>query len=159
MKQLTAVMLLLAGLCDSSTRAADNMAFKGTLTELPPCKINDDKPIEVNFGNEVVTTRVDGSNYRMAVNYGVTCTGQSSSAMKIQIQGTGAGFDSTVLQADKTDLGIALFNNDKKLALNTWLNFTYPTFPKLEAVPVKKTGATLVAGAFKAGALMIVDYQ
>lgn len=40
----------------------------------PPCTVNDNKPIEVDFG-DVMTTRIDGSNYRQQVNYTLSCTG------------------------------------------------------------------------------------
>lgn len=53
----------------------------------PPCVINGGQPIEVNFGDEVMTTRIDGSNYRRPVNYTLTCNGQSSNALKLQVQG------------------------------------------------------------------------
>lgn len=41
----------------------------------------------MNFGDEVMTTRIDGSNYRRPVNYTLTCNGQSSNALKLQVQG------------------------------------------------------------------------
>ncbi len=125
----------------------------------PPCVINDDRPVEVEFG-DVMTTRVDGDNYKMPVNYTLSCTGGTSNAMKLQVKGNGAAFDATVLQTNKTGLGIELRQGDGKLAVNSWLNFTYPNKPKLWAVPVKdRPGTTLTGGEFSAGATMVVDYQ
>jgi len=123
-----------------------------------PCVINDDKPIDVNFG-EITTTGVDGKNFRLPVNYTLNCTGVSSNAMKLQIQGSGAGFDATVLKTNKPRLGIELQQGDSKFPLNSWLNFTYPNKPALWAVPVKQSGLTLAAGEFTATATMTVDYQ
>lgn len=138
-----------------------NMAtvtVKVTVVAPPPCVINDDRPIDVAFG-DVMTTRVDGDNYKMPVNYTLSCTDAPSNAMKLQVKGTGAAFDATVLQTNKTGLGIELRQGDSKLAVNDWLNFTYPNKPELWAVPVKQTGATLTGGEFSAGATMAVDYQ
>jgi type 1 fimbria pilin len=124
----------------------------------PACVINDNKAIEVEFG-DVMTTRVDGSNYRMPVNYTLDCGAESNNAMKLQVQGNGAGFNSEVLQTTVPDLGIRLQNGTTTLPINTWVNFTYPTKPELWAVPVKAAGATLSAGEFTAASTMRVDYQ
>ncbi|MDU7767913.1 MAG: fimbrial protein [Serratia marcescens] len=71
----------------------------------PPCVINGGQPIEVNFGDEVMTTRIDGSNYRRPVNYTLTCNGQSSNALKLQVQGAAAGFDGQLLRTSQDGLG------------------------------------------------------
>ncbi|MEL5519727.1 fimbrial protein [Serratia bockelmannii] len=134
------------------------VTVKVTVVAPPPCVINDDRPVEVEFG-DVMTTRVDGDNYKMPVNYTLSCTGGTSNAMKLQVKGNGAAFDATVLQTNKTGLGIELRQGDGKLAVNSWLNFTYPNKPELWAVPVKQAGTTLTGGEFSAGATMAVDYQ
>lgn len=139
-------------------QAATTVTVKVTVVAPPPCVINGDRPIEVNFG-EVMTTRVDGNNYRTAVGYTLSCNGQSKNAMKLQVQGTGAAFDSTALKTNKTALGIQLQQGSSKLALNSWLNFTYPNKPELWAVPVKQSGTTLSGGEFTAGATLKVAYQ
>ncbi|AKG69061.1 Minor fimbrial protein prsF precursor [Serratia fonticola] len=150
---LLAALPLLAWAAPSAT-----VTVKVTVVAPPPCVINDDRPIDVEFG-DVMTTRVDGDNYKMPVNYTLSCTGGTTNAMKLQVKGTGAAFDATVLQTNQTGLGIELRQGDSKLAVNDWLNFTYPNKPELWAVPVKQRGATLTGGEFSAGATMAVDYQ
>lgn len=130
-----------------------------TIVAPPPCVINDNNLIEVNFGNDVMTTRIDGSYKKQPVVYSVECKNAPNNAMKMQIQGTGAGFDSDVLQTNKDDLGVALLRNGNRQPINTWVNFTYPNMPTFEAVPVKQAGATLSGGVFSAGATMKVEYQ
>lgn len=141
-----------------SAKAVTNVTVKVTVVESLSCVINDNMPIEVNFG-EVMTTRVDGSNYRQLVKYGMSCTGQNKNAMKLQVQGNSASFNSSLLRTSATGLGIQLLNGDSKLPVNSWLNFTYPNIPKLYAVPVQQDGVTLGVGEFTAGATMKVDYQ
>lgn len=141
-----------------SVQAATTVTVKVTVVAPPPCVINGNRTIEVDFG-EVMTTRVDGKNYRTAVNYSLSCSGQSKNAMKLQVQGTGAAFDSTVLKTNKTGLGIQLQQGGSKLAVNSWLNFTYPNTPELWAVPVKQSGVSLSGGEFTAGATLKVAYQ
>lgn len=150
---LLAALPLLAWAAPTAT-----VTVKVTVVAPPPCVINDDRPIDVEFG-DVMTTRVDGDNYKMQVNYTLSCPGAPSNAMKLQVKGTGAAFDATVLQTNKAELGIELRQGDSKLAVNDWLNFTYPNKPELWAVPVKQRGATLSGGEFSAGATMEVAYQ
>ncbi|MGP0843280.1 fimbrial protein [Serratia sp. CY83965] len=130
-----------------------------TIVAPPPCVINNNNLIEVNFGNDVMTTRIDGSYKKQPVVYSLECKNAPNNAMKLQIQGTGAGFDSEVLQTNKDGLGVALLRNGSRQPINSWINFTYPTKPTLEAVPVKQAGATLRGGEFSAGATMKVEYQ
>lgn len=133
------------------------VTVKVTVVAPPPCVINNNRPIEVEFG-DVMTIRVDGSNYRVPVNYTLDCTGALSNAMKLQVQGSGATFDATVLQTTTPGLGIELRQGDSKLNVNSWLNFTYPNKPELWAVPVKDNSVTLTGGEFSAGATMKLDY-
>ncbi|MGK9009927.1 fimbrial protein [Serratia marcescens] len=126
---------------------------------VPPCVINNNNLIEVNFGNDVMTTRIDGNYKKQPVVYSVECKNAPNNAMKLQVQGTGADFDSKVLKTNKGGLGVALLRNGTRQPINSWVNFTYPNLPTLEAVPVKQAGASLSGGAFSAGATMKVEYQ
>lgn len=126
--------------------------------EEPPCVINDNRSIEVEFG-DVMTTRVDGNNYKMPINYTLSCSVASPNMLlKFQIKGNSAAFDAAVLQTNKTGLGIELRQGDSKLTINKWRTFYYFSKPVLWAVPVKQSGATLAGGEFRSGATMIVGY-
>jgi len=156
---LISVAISCAAAFSSGSDAATTINISGTIMAPPPCVINGDKTIQVDFGQNVVISRIDGSNYLKTIDYTLECKSQSKNAMKMMIEGTGAGFDSGVLQTVKTDLGIALKQNGQPLRLNQWFNFTYPMQPVLQAVPVKKNGANLPTGNFFAGATLKVDYQ
>ncbi|BEO62833.1 exotoxin [Serratia marcescens] len=149
---------LVGGLVFTQAQAATTVTVKVTVVAPPSCVVNGDRPIEVEFG-EVMTTRLDGKNYQTPVSYTLSCSGQSKNVMKLQIQGTGAAFDTTLLQTNKTGLGVQLQQGGSKLAINSWLNFTYPDAPELWAVPVKQSGVSLSGGEFTAGATMKVAYQ
>ncbi|MFX2482801.1 fimbrial protein [Serratia marcescens] len=140
-------------------QAATTIKVTVTIVAPPPCVINNNNLIEVNFGNDVMTTRIDGSYKKQPVVYSVECKNAPNNAMKLQIQGNSAGFDGEVLQTNKDGLGVALLRNGNRQPINSWINFTYPTKPTLEAVPVKQAGATLRGGDFSAGATMKVEYQ
>lgn len=143
------------------TAVADTatVTLKVTVVAPPPCIINGDRVIEVDFGSNVLTVEVDGVNYLKAVDYSLDCQGGPSNAMKLQVKGTPTAFDSSALQTNIADLGIQLRVNNVQLAINDWVNFTYPNKPAISVVPVKRPGATLPGGDFSAGATLVVVYQ
>lgn len=152
---LGGVLMLASPLVTAST----TVTVKVTVVAPPPCVVNGDRPIEVEFG-DVMTTRVDGHHYRTPVNYTLLCSGGSPNAIKLQVKGNTASFDRAVLQTNKAGLGIQLQRGDSKLGVGQWVNFTYPNKPDLWAVPVKQGTATLTGGEFfTSGATLNVAYQ
>lgn len=160
-RDLLCALLLLGGGRDSKAEFVDTMVpITGTIIASAPCKINNEQLIEVNFGNELLTTRIDGVNYRKAINYTLDCREASNNSLRLQIQGTVAAFDAQVLStAGRSNLGIRVMEGGNVLPVNTWLKFQYPLVPVLSAVPVKQAGSTLAAGSFSAGATLLVEYQ
>ncbi|CNH21924.1 exported pilin protein [Yersinia massiliensis] len=156
MLRYSVAMVLALG---STLAYADNMMFSGTLNDSPPCVINNSGTILVNFGNDVLTSRVDGTQYMQTVTYVLNCNAAVNNALKMTIKGNGAGFDNNVLSTNNSSLGIKLLRDDQALPLNSTFNFSYPTIPVLKAVPVKATGTTLSPGAFYGTATMVVEYQ
>ncbi|WP_419246386.1 fimbrial protein [Serratia sp. NFX21] len=152
-----ACLILLTTAIPSVEATTSTITVKVTITA-PPCEINNNKLIEVDFGNDVLTTRVDGNYKKRPVDYSVQCKGGSSNSVRMLIEGDGAVFDGDVLLTNKTDFGIEIRSNGNRMPIKRWLNFTYPNWPTLEAVPVKRPGATLTGGPFSAGATMKVEY-
>ncbi|WP_422396826.1 fimbrial protein [Serratia ureilytica] len=138
-----------------------DMTFRGTLIEPPPCTINDGERVDVDFGERVGINKVDGVNYRQIMNYQITCdnAGSGSWALTLSLTGAVAGFDEQALQTNKTDLGIRVYQNDKPFAPGSTLAIDISNPPRLEAVPVKREGATLTEGAFESWATLRADYQ
>lgn len=134
------------------------VTIKVTVVAPPPCVINDDKPIEVEFGN-VMTTQVDGKHYKMPVNYTLSCTDTTKNAMTMTIVGTATSFDTAALQSSKTGLGVRLLQDSNEVMINSPIKFTYPTNPVLYAIPVQQGGVALTGGEFTAAATMKVAYQ
>lgn len=163
MKNEMQVLLLIAGLLGSygAAQAADNMAFRGTLLAAPPCTINDGNRIDVDFGDQLGISKVGGVNYRQAVNYQITCDGTSGGSwgLTLSLSGTASGFDKQALATNKSDLGIRVYRDDQPFTPGSSLKVTLDNPPRLEAVPVKKEGATLSEGAFEAWATLQAAYQ
>lgn len=136
-----------------------NVTIRGVVVAPPSCSINRGTTLAVDFGDNLMTTRINGVNYRKTVPYTLTCTGLPSNGMTLRFTGTGAAFDSTALATSKSDLGIKLYINSAGWGLNTAVRFTYPTLPRVEAVPIKKPGVTLTGGAFTAVATLVAVVQ
>ena len=150
-------LILVLGM-SSALAATSNLNIFGNIILPPPCVINGDQMITVDFTDEVMTTRVDGINYRQPVPYTLECSAGSTNALKMQILCTEAGFAGALLTS-KYDLGIALSSDAQAIPVNSWLNYTLPNKPNLFATLVKRPGTTLTAGYFTSVATMVVDYQ
>lgn len=157
---LLAVILGLNGVAQADGDV--DMTFRGTLIEPPPCTINDGNRVDVDFGARVGINKVDGVNYRQAVNYNITCdaTVGTGWVLKLSLAGAAAvGFDEQALQTSNTDLGIRVYQNDKPFTPGSTLDINIKNPPRLEAVPVKREGATLTEGAFESWATLRADYE
>ncbi|MBL5905350.1 fimbrial protein [Serratia fonticola] len=148
-------------LCGLQVLADTTIRVTVTIVAPPSCVINNNNLIEVNFGNDVMINRIDGTYKKKPVVYSLECKSLTSNMMKMQIEGTpaGVGFGSNVLRTQKNGLGVALLRNGYPQQLNSWVNFSYSNRPSFEVVPVKLGTATLSGGRFSAGATMKVEYQ
>ena len=157
---IRAFLVTVASLSVNIAQANMNVTVKGNILAGPPCVINNNQDIEVNFGSDLYTTKVDGSNYRRAIVYTLNCNSASSQNLKLSIQGTDAGYDNA-LATDKNDLGIKFYINSAPYNINTWYNFTYnaASLPMIEAVPVRRSGSSLTGGDFSVNATLVIELQ
>lgn len=139
--------------------AADNMSFYGTLILPPPCIINNDQLIEINFGDDLLASRIDGVNYSKIIDYTLDCREASGNALRMQIQGSAATFNGALLATDEPLLGIGLKANSANLPVNTWYNLNGSAKPILSAVPVGIDFIAQPTGAFSAGATMLFEFR
>jgi len=125
------VMALVMLVMGSASRAfADaDMTFHGTLLEAPPCEVNGNELIVVNFGDEVMTTRIDGTRYRERVLFTVDCSAATSYLQKVRISGTPAAFNSNLLAASQTGFGFAFYHDTTPMPPGSAVNFNAPTVP------------------------------
>lgn len=135
------------------------MTLHGTLIEAPACSINDGNRVDVNFGERLGINKVDGVNYRQKLNYQITCEPNTNGWFLIlSLSGNVATFDRDALQTDRADLAVRIYQGDKPLTPNTALAIDLAHPPLLEAVPVKRAGATLSEGTFEAWATLRAEY-
>lgn len=124
-----------------------------------PCIVNGNRDIPIDFGNDIIISRIDSRIYERPIPYVLDCSSATSKSLKMQLRGGGASFDTTVLSTSKANLAIELKSNGTKMAVNSWHNFTDPTRPALSAVLVKNRSGTVTGGAFTATSTLLVEYQ
>jgi type 1 fimbria pilin len=161
MKRYSRTLLLLIGsVLNPVGLAAENMLLYGTLIEPPACTINNGSEIDINFGNRVGVKKVNGENYLQPMNYQINCDPNAHAwAMTLEIVGISADYDSAAVVTGVTDLAIQIKQNGVPFELNKPIPINLTSPPQLEAVPVKRLGATLTEGPFEATATIKVVYQ
>ncbi|WP_058914497.1 fimbrial protein [Entomohabitans teleogrylli] len=131
----------------------------GVIVDAPTCTVNGNDVVDVDFGNSIVTRKIDGEEYKQPVRVELECESPQRVAMKLAISGDSPGFGSGLIRTSKSGLGIRLFNGTTPLASGSWVNFTYPTVPSLYAAPVAQNNATLTGGPFSGTATLVINYQ
>lgn len=162
MRTLASLVLVAAVYCGSSVQAAENMSFRGTLLEYPPCEINGGQPVEIDFG-EVGINKIDGENYTRAFTLSYDCEGASTDKI-LRYMGNATSFDPAAVQSNVADFGIRLAHRTPEgrvipLTVGSTLLLTSDMGSSTFVVtPVKKAGAELQEGAFNAGATLQLNY-
>jgi type 1 fimbria pilin len=154
-KVMSGLMLLPALLMPTHANAAADVNFHGTLI-IVACQVNADKPVNVEFGDEVITDLIDGDHYEQDVPAAITCSDDYDGSLDFQIKGTAIDFDSATLVTSVTDLGVKLMMNDAPMEINKSYTVTAQTPIAIKAVPVKAVGATLPGGEFTATATLLI---
>ncbi|WP_244665759.1 fimbrial protein [Serratia marcescens] len=159
-KRLSALALLALMQTGAAQAAATaDMVFYGTLNAPPPCTINNGQTVEVDFGDRVGVSKVDGKNYLQLINYRITCEqGGGGMALGLTLFGPVSGFDTAALQTNIPDLAHRILQNGQPLELNKRIDIAIDSPPMLQAVPVKRAGAELPSGEFSVTATLLADY-
>lgn len=163
---LLVALLILLALAVSDAACADeekNLELKGTLVAPPPCSLNGDNTVYVDFGEKVSIRKVASGIYRQPVDLDVQCE-ESNLAwqMTLTYSGEPATFDTdsaTVVSAQQAELGVKLYADNQPLKLDTLVRLNGNVLPQLEAVLVQKPGSELSEGAFTARATLRVAYE
>ncbi|WP_163333705.1 fimbrial protein [Enterobacter bugandensis] len=162
MKILLALVIAVTPAFNSLVLASENMSFKGTLLETPPCEINGGQPVEIDFG-EVGVNKINGENYSRTFVLTYECEGPGTDKL-LRYVGNATAFDSAAVQSNIADFGIRLAHRTSEGITTPFeVGSTLPISAQIQssvfvATPVKKMGAKLPEGAFFAGATLQLDY-
>lgn len=180
MRDLLPVSLLVTGaalMVSGGSQAAGTLGVTVTITGevvVPPCTVNNNQTIEVDFGN-IPVTDLGNAAFRQKKAVPVTCT-YFQGTPYVKVAGTAlTGAGNNVLVTNVTNFGIALYQGDgtgTPMVLGGGSgNVGYPVTSGLgsagasntftfTAAPYKKPGAAdLEAKAFTATASMSIIYM
>jgi type 1 fimbria pilin len=151
-------LIVIFGLIGFNAMADENMNFHGTLVDFPSCTINDNQPINVEFGN-VGINKIDGVNYEKDIDYKITCDGtDTKDQLYLSITGQAASFNPGYLATSVSGLAIQIKQSSEPYTLADQVKVNIDSPPKLSAVPIKGPGA-LGTGEFSASATLQAFYQ
>jgi len=140
-----------------TTKADSIISISGTVLAPPTCTVNGGGTVSVDFGTDLLTLDIDGSNYSQKVNYFYDCK-KSNVWLKMRIDGT-PFINTDALDTSKSDLGIAFRANGNLLRIGQSLVFSSESAPLLIATPVKRSGSVLKGGPFVASATLVIEFQ
>lgn len=123
------------------------------------CEINNGETIQVDFGNNLQSRQIDGQNFMKAIEYSLVCENLTSNDLEMQFEGTATSFSDDYLATDRKGLGIKLYMDGESMPLNTWMPFTWPEVPVLQAAPIKDDATEVETGVFNASATLKIQYQ
>lgn len=156
------LMALSIPTAQAAKRDATNVKIDitGTIVANARCNFSGGNPITVEFG-DVYINDIAGETYRQPLNYDVSCNGDAQGkTIQLQLSGTGASFDGTLLNTDAEGLGIKILSNNTQMVLGQWYDFNPDAPPKLEGVLEKEDGAIFSNGQeFNASATLKVAYN
>lgn len=155
------MVLALSTWSSLSYAISDSVSFDVKVTIVTKtCIVNNNNPISVEFGEMIINKIKDGI-YEQNIPYTLDCdepaTGQG---LRLQFLGTGAVFNTNLLQTSERDLGLQFKINGNAFNLNTWQNFAYTnTLPSLSVLAVASSIGGIDDGEFTATATFNVEYQ
>ena len=141
----------------TSTKADSAISISGTVLAPPACTVNGGGTVSVDFGTDLLTLDIDGTNFSQRVKYSYDCK-KSNVWLKMRIDGT-PFINTDALDTSKSDLGIAFRANGTLLRIGQSLAFSSESAPFLIATPVKRSGSVLKGGPFFASATLVIEFQ
>jgi len=157
----THYLLLIAGAlyCMSIPVPAITNITVNVTVQAPLCDLNGGAPVQVDFGNNVITTQVDSGIYKQPVNFTLSCMNNTQNDMRLRFTGTGASFDAASFATTVNGLGIRMLSGaGTPLDRDAWLNYTYPNLPIIQAELIKDSSVTLPGGVFSGNATLEVEF-
>lgn len=131
----------------------------GALVDTPECVVNGNDTVDVDFGNDVLISRINSGDYKKRIDYTPVCGSVAQNGLTLTISGTDAGFGTGLLGAGRKGLGIRLYEDTKIVSAGEKMQFEYPNFPVLYAELVKDDTSTMSAGEFFGSATMVISFQ
>ncbi|WBA56718.1 fimbrial protein [Providencia sp. 21OH12SH02B-Prov] len=136
-----------------------DIRIKGNLITPPPCKIDNGKEIEVDFGNVPVKS-IQGKEQKRQVNYQIECgENKNNWAMYLTLNGVKSKFDINGLNTGIDNLAVKFQLADQELELGKKYLINPSSPGVLWAVLIRNGNNELATGNFIANGSLVVEYQ
>nr|EMD2764803.1 fimbrial protein [Enterobacter asburiae] len=140
---------------NGSTPTNGAVVVTGTVFLPPPCQINGDQSVNVEFG-DIRTDLIDGETYGIqTVPANITCDSTPSGQLQVRLNGVPDAKGSGILRTSVEGLGIRMMHDGVDFPLNTAVDVTQSGFT-LTAVPTTTDSKHLAAGEFTASATLVL---
>lgn len=162
MKKIIASVIMSIMKFSSAWAVSADVKFSGTLINPVSCVVeNKESGVFINFGDDIIPRKIDGVNYTREIDLNIVCQAPVTNALKIRFYGGAplSGFDKNVVGLTNPYLGIALTMDGRKVAVNEWVNFTYPKKFILKMTLVKKPDMKIPSGSFSGYVVTYIEYQ
>jgi type 1 fimbria pilin len=160
MKRLSKIRycaIFFVGLIPLSTSASNINVSVEILA--PSCTINNGDIIEVDFGDELLSTRLDGINYSKDITANFQCNSATPEEIYLKIEGDEWVKDGHFLKTSKVDLAIQFRVNSTHQPINKRITID-PSKPfTLQVAPIFIGEKRLSAGSFTATGTLAIYYQ
>lgn len=133
--------------------------ISGVIIDTPECVVNGNDSVDVDFGNDVLISRINSGDYKKQIDYSAVCGNVALNGLTLTISGSGAGFGTGLLGTDREGLGIRLYEGTDIVSVGEKMQFEYPSFPVLYAELVKDETSTILSGEFLSSATMVIGFQ
>lgn len=131
------------------------MTLHGVILNPASCQIPGSNIIYIEFGDQLINSKIDGSNYLQNFQIPISCTG-SPAGVQMLIKGDSSDIATGVLSTTKANLGIRLLRNGTVQPINSWFDIDYRKPTELQAVPVRKAGTIISGGNFNTIATVLL---
>jgi len=139
------VLTLIAPICGVQ---AQSMNMRGTLLSIS-CTVNNDKPLDISFGDAIGINSVDGENHRQELPLEFTCSQPPGDILHLMFVGNQTDFDPAAITTDVENLGIRLLlNGITPIIIKETVPINYDLVPRFVAVLVKRPNSKLTGGDF-----------
>ncbi|MDZ7320054.1 hypothetical protein N4G41_00175 [Kosakonia sacchari] len=140
-----------------------NVTVNGTIVESPNCILNNNNPVDVDFGDDIIVNKINGYDYkRQTIVYRIVCDTASAVPLKVAVTGADPGFGDGLISTSKDGLGIQLFNGNDKISTGEYVSFSYTNgsaVPELSAALITRDSLSVSTGGFTGSGVLLVDYQ
>lgn len=125
----------------------------------PSCTVNNGEIIEVDFGDEILSTKLNGANYKQSFTLSIQCNSATANTVYLAFQGEQWEPGINALKTSKENLHIEFYRGWNLILLNEKVAVPKDELYFFQATPRKFGSVKVQPGPFSASATTVVYYE